>query len=602
MDDQRFPCHALFYETQLCQSQATADNSNRRQTGAGKVNYVHSLLFLNEKNQINRCVLCEKLACLQPMKTQTGMVSSDNSIQQEAVGSRIESGGFIGTVRFVGLLPEHAGQWYGIEWDNPSRGKHNGTVNGVQFFQTGHPTAGSFVRREKLNFGRTLIEAIAAQYGNEESDIAKRIHEQQIISLQRSINAPFIEFVGFDKVSSKQGKFESLKMISARAQHVSSLGDPSQLNTLFQNIQQLDLSKNLLNSWQTVFDVCRQLDQLFWLNVNANLLTFPEEPPPVFPKITILICGYMRLTWQDIKRLSLIFPNINELRANDNNITHLDTDSRHFKNLEILDLEHNPIGQWQEVMKLNTIKGLQELNIGGIRLERIDFGTAQAKADCFPNLTKLCLSNNLINDWTSVSELNRLPNLEGLRFSNNPILTSENPDTVIALVVAKIASLKVHNGRNLIGDLRISGEFRRGCEYDYLKKYGLEWLRVKNTPKETDFLKEHNRYLDLVHSEYHFCLYGELEHAELKIEDNSKLKNSLIGLNLVHKGREVSKKVSPFMLVQKLRILVQKLFKLEDLPALVCLEENQFEIPLDDETKELDYYCVKDNDRVFVNI
>lgn len=71
------------------------------------------------------------------MKTETGMVSSDISTQQKAIGCRIESGGFIGTVRYVGALPQYPGEWYGIEWDNPSRGKHNGTVNGVQFFQTG---------------------------------------------------------------------------------------------------------------------------------------------------------------------------------------------------------------------------------------------------------------------------------------------------------------------------------------------------------------------------------------------------------------------------------------------------------------------------------
>lgn len=265
-------------------------------------------------------------------------------------------------------------------------------------FLARHPTAGSFVRKEKLNFGRTLIEAIAAKYGNEESDIVKRIHEQQIISLQRSIKAPFIEFVGFDKVSNKQGKFEALEIISARGQNVSTLGAPSQLNTLFQNIQQLDLSRNLLTSWGTVFDVCRQLEQLFWLNVGENLLSFPEEPPPVFPKITVLICGHMRLSWQDIKRLSLSFPNINELRANDNNIDQLDTESGHFQNLEILDLERNPIGQWQEVMKLNSIKGLQELNIAGIELGKIDFGPGWAKTDCFRNLSKLCLSDNAIND------------------------------------------------------------------------------------------------------------------------------------------------------------------------------------------------------------
>lgn len=60
------------------------------------------------------------------------------------------------------------------------------------------------MRREKINFGKSLIEAVITKYGKEESDIAKKIHEQQIINLQKTIKAPFIEFVGFDKVSTKQ--------------------------------------------------------------------------------------------------------------------------------------------------------------------------------------------------------------------------------------------------------------------------------------------------------------------------------------------------------------------------------------------------------------
>lgn len=70
------------------------------------------------------------------MKNQIAMVSSENLNPEEAVGCRIESGGFFGTVRYIGSLPNHPGKWYGIEWDHPARGKHNGTVNGIQYFQT----------------------------------------------------------------------------------------------------------------------------------------------------------------------------------------------------------------------------------------------------------------------------------------------------------------------------------------------------------------------------------------------------------------------------------------------------------------------------------
>lgn len=33
-------------------------------------------------------------------------------------------------------IPDHPGVWVGVEWDNPERGKHNGFVDNVQYFET----------------------------------------------------------------------------------------------------------------------------------------------------------------------------------------------------------------------------------------------------------------------------------------------------------------------------------------------------------------------------------------------------------------------------------------------------------------------------------
>ncbi|XP_030765565.1 tubulin-specific chaperone E [Sitophilus oryzae] len=523
------------------------------------------------------------------MKNNIAMVSNEILRPKEEVGCRIESGGYFGTVRYIGKLPDYPGIWYGIEWDDPTRGKHNGTVNGVQYFQTKHLTSGSFVRREKINFGRSLIEAIIVRYSGQESDLMKRIHEQQLISLQKSIKAPFIEFVGFEKVSTKQSNFEALGIVSVRLQNVSFIGEPNELGRLCPNIREIDISRNLFTSWADVLNICQQLPQLYWLNISENLLELPEEINDVYPNISVFICGNMNLTWTDIKRLSKIFPNINELRANNNYITDLTTeDKNNFNNLEILDLEENPIKDWDEVRKLKTIKSLQNLSLDGTGLESINFKTKEQTLDYFLNLSKLCISNNLISDWLSLSELNKLPNLEELKFINCPILKSENAETASAIVIAKIRSLKIYNGRI------INHEDRRGSELDYMKKYGLEWLRVKNTPDQVKFLEEHNRYLELIKE------YGELEAGELQIPDTT-LKNALINLNLVYNEQTVIKKISPAMLVQKLKILVRRLFKLDDFPELVCItEEGRYEIPLDDDTKEISYFSVNDNDTIIV--
>lgn len=51
-----------------------------------------------------------------------------------AAGARFSLGAFRGTVRYVGAVPPTEGVWLGVEWDDASRGKHDGTHQGVYYF------------------------------------------------------------------------------------------------------------------------------------------------------------------------------------------------------------------------------------------------------------------------------------------------------------------------------------------------------------------------------------------------------------------------------------------------------------------------------------
>lgn len=57
-------------------------------------------------------------------------------LEQINVGSRIEFKGSKGTVKYVGVLLNAEGVWLGIDWDDPQRGKHNGTHCGIQYFES----------------------------------------------------------------------------------------------------------------------------------------------------------------------------------------------------------------------------------------------------------------------------------------------------------------------------------------------------------------------------------------------------------------------------------------------------------------------------------
>ena len=52
------------------------------------------------------------------------------------------------------------GLWLGVEWDDPSRGKHSGEHNGVQYFTCNQPGSGVFIRPKKISLGYTFVEAL----------------------------------------------------------------------------------------------------------------------------------------------------------------------------------------------------------------------------------------------------------------------------------------------------------------------------------------------------------------------------------------------------------------------------------------------------------
>lgn len=49
-------------------------------------------------------------------------------------GMRMAYKGHIGTVKFIGSVEGTSGTWLGIEWDDPTRGKHDGSKDGKRYF------------------------------------------------------------------------------------------------------------------------------------------------------------------------------------------------------------------------------------------------------------------------------------------------------------------------------------------------------------------------------------------------------------------------------------------------------------------------------------
>ncbi|RYG70078.1 hypothetical protein EON64_01165 [archaeon] len=129
------------------------------------------------------------------------------------VGDRVhDADGYKATVRYFG--PVMAAQnkeevWLGVEWDNPSRGKHDGSCvdeHGIihRYFRCAS-TAGSFIRPSKVSSGISLERALHERYVSLESEeIAQEggMLPDSFVSTSKGNMKP-IEFVGEKKIRSE---------------------------------------------------------------------------------------------------------------------------------------------------------------------------------------------------------------------------------------------------------------------------------------------------------------------------------------------------------------------------------------------------------------
>lgn len=517
------------------------------------------------------------------------------------LGQRIECGGSYGTVKYIGEVPPTKGIWLGIDWDEPNRGKHDGMYNDVRYFEARFPQSGSFIRPAKANFGISCPAAIRERYGEVKGDETAGIDRKGLELLQKEINARFLEVVGFDKVNRQQSDFSKLQVVWLREHQVNAAGAPGELFQLCPRIRELDLSRNLLNNWTTVAEIAVQLQFLRILNVSENQLTIPDDALSLkssFLSLEHIVVGRMSYSWCDVLICATMWPDILKLQVPFNSITTLSSPPPNvLQNLRLLDLEGNKIIHWQEINKLGKIYTLEMLNISNTGVSEIIFPleNEQQKTELFPSLKQLHLSENNISDWKYISELERLKNLEDLKFRDNPVLQQENVETCFQLIIARIGNLKILNG------ITITPEERRGAEYDYMKRHAHSWLSLANNLEKKELLNEfsvhHPRFQYLVNK------YGAPEKGETGLTSHT-LKSQLIVVEIdvpESKQQPITKRVPRNMTVQKFKGLIQKLFKLEnEISQLSCRNKKApyLEYPIDNDLEELAYFAISDGDHI----
>nr|XP_054485556.1 tubulin-specific chaperone E isoform X3 [Agelaius phoeniceus] len=494
----------------------------------------------------------------------------DTGLPPDALGRRVACGTDYGTVRYVGSVSPTAGIWLGMEWDDPQRGKHDGSYEGTQYFKCRHPKGGSFIRPNKANFGVDFLTAVKDRYGlNDNQDVQCGAGNTVVFGTKT------VEFVGMDSVAEQQRQLNKLVNISVRECAVSHAGQEEEISRTCANMRHINLSKNLISSWETVVAIASQVQNLETLNVSENKMKFPSTSTftsSAFSNLKILALNQTEITWTEVLLCAQGWPVLEELYLSSNNITVLE--------------------RLEQLILRNT-------GISSIHFPDAGFG---CKTKMFPSLKRLAINDNKISQWSSINELDKLPSLRALQCNNNPFVdTEKNPETLKQLIIAKISQLEVLN------NCEILPAERRGAELDYRKIFGKDWLEAgghwnpeKNKPSE-EFLAAHPRYPAL-------CLkYGAPEEGELKGQQPLTLKNQLLTLTIKcpekPEQKPVEKKLPESMTIQKVKGLLYRLFKIPGSDLKLSYKSSKLEgkeVELDNDLKPLQFYSIESGDCVLV--
>ncbi|KAM6939614.1 tubulin-specific chaperone E [Xenentodon cancila] len=504
-----------------------------------------------------------------------------------AAGRRVSCGGERATVRYVGPVPPTAGLWLGVEWDNPERGKHDGSHEGVQYFTCRHPKGGSFVRPAKVSLGVDYLSAVRQQY---------QINTEEVLSEEISISARKLEWMAVE-----ERRLENLPSVVLNRVEVNGPGPVGEIRKTTPNVQWLDLTGSLLCCWDDVAAITEQLDKLEGLQLSQNRLSLPSDPSAhsqAFCNLKVLALNCCRISWVQILQCAPMWPQLEKLSVEENDITELQRPEGVLQSLKYLNLSSNPLVQ-DSVLSLSALPRLEHLNLSntglsGIRFEDAAPGCQTAR---FPALQVLNLDHNNITEWCAVNELSKLPCLVKFSCCGNRLVSSDgNPETANQLLIAKLGHLVSLNNSE------ITSEERRGSELDYIKMFGEDWLK-SGGPGEpsSDFTRQHPRYQKLISK------YGAPDEGELKKPSSFALKNQLLKITFVFpddaERKPIEKKLPASMVIQKVKGLLYRLLKVPAADLRLTYTSPKMvgrEFEIESDLKTLQFYAIEDGDQMLV--
>jgi len=364
------------------------------------------------------------------------------------IGQRRSYGGALCSVRYHGPLSGTKGEWLGVEWDDPTRGKHDGVHEGQRIFQclSSSPTAASFVRpSRKPDPERTLLDAIRFKYGRAKQDANVKAGGGEASNVI-AISGKIVEEVGFEKIQKQLSVLAELRIVLAdeltvfgvarRDATTQEIEDAQQaLSKTCPSIAELDIGWNPIETWQDVAYMSRPFKKLKILKASGLRLhdyqreRFAKKDESFQNVEELHLSEYLLKPEQVIQILSpsgsIAFPALKTLMLLDNNFDSFELVARvKFPSITTIVFDNN---KFANLSCLRTIFSLfpntTALSFQGNMISHIGLNAgASNKLPIFDKLETLNVTGNHISDYTFVNSLPTLfPNLTSLHISRNPL-------------------------------------------------------------------------------------------------------------------------------------------------------------------------------------
>ncbi|KAK2466834.1 hypothetical protein APHAL10511_001092 [Amanita phalloides] len=476
-----------------------------------------------------------------------------------ALGTRIDYTGHHGTIRYVGCVANSSTPWLGVEWDDPTRGKHDGLKDRKRYFQCLVPGAGSFIRPSpKISFGTSFLDALSSKY-------IESLHgsqSQESVILGSSNGSIHVHAIHLDKIRRKLSDLSRLREVSLDRESVAHSDPPGAIfrtcpsefccsfpvhcAPIPKDIHGLDLSNSLIPSWNVVAQIASELPSLGRLALNRTRISLPNDTDRftnAFPCLVELQLNRTMTSWSAMIRVISMMPRLQLVEMGHNQLTrlHAADDPIGLSAVQSVNLDGNLCNDWINLYScLVMYPSLHRIVLSYNCLESIPFPDVPTLP--LVGIKHLALSFNQLRSWHDVDALTSwCPNLETLTLGGNP-LAVESEKNFRPLTIARIPSLKTLDGS------AISHKEREDCELFYLSHVAPHEL-AREYPRWQELRSKH----------------GRTEQNPTSIARHDRLKDHMITLNVFSTSAEVDTNskcltlsVIPSMTLRTLRVKISR--------------------------------------------